>query len=418
MKELREYQAYNAFLAHEILARLKLVYISMEVRTGKTVTSLETAKLGNYKKVLFLTKKKAIESIKADYLDFGYAKEFELTVINDESLHLVTGVFDLVIHDEHHRFGAFPKPNKVAKMFKLRFAHLPMIFLSGTPTPESYSQIYHQFWISNFSPFINISTFYNWAKFFVNVKPKYLGYATVNDYSDAKKDLIDSYTQKYFVTYTQSEAGFTSSVKENILYCDMSDYTYDAIKRLKKDLVIKGKNETILADTGVKLMQKIHQMWSGTVKFESGNSMVLDYSKAEYIYRRFEKQKIAIFYKFKEELNALKKIFGDTLTTDLNEFKNTEQSIALQIVSGREGISLAEAEYLVYYNIDFSAVSYWQSRDRLTNMQRLDNEIYWIFAKGGIEEKIYKSVMNKKNYTLSNFNRDYDIRKQTTKPIY
>jgi hypothetical protein len=62
---------------------------------------------------------------------------------------------------------------------------------------------------------------------------------------------------------------------------------------------------------------------------------------------------------------------------------------------------------LVYYNIDFSALSYWQSRDRLTTMQRASNEVFWIFSEGGIEEKVYKTVLNKKDYTLNKFERDY-----------
>ena len=44
----------------------------------------------------------------------------------------------------------------------------------------------------------------------------------------------------------------------------------------------------------------------------------------------------------------------DELTTDLEEFNTTNKSIALQIVSGREGINLSAAKYIVYYNIDFS----------------------------------------------------------------
>ena len=106
-------------------------------------------------------------------------------------------------------------------------------------------------------------------------------------------------------------------------------------------------------------------------------------------------------------MNALKKVFGaENLTTELEEFDNTEKSIALQIVSGREGISLRKAEALVYYNIDFSATSYWQSRDRMTTKDRLDSDVYWIFAEGGIEDKIYKAVSNKKDYTLNHFKRD------------
>jgi hypothetical protein len=153
-------------------------------------------------------------------------------------------------------------------------------------------------------------------------------------------------------------------------------------------------------------MMKLHQIYSGTVKFESGNSKIIDLSKAEFIYDNFGDSKVGIFYKFKEELNALKEVYGDQLCTELEEFDNTDKSIALQIVSGREGISLRKAEALVYYNIDFSATSYWQSRDRMTTKDRLDSDVYWIFAEGGIEDKIYKAVSNKKDYTLNHFKRD------------
>ena len=115
---------------------------------------------------------------------------------------------------------------------------------------------------------------------------------------------------------------------------------------------------------------------------------------------------MGIFYKFKAELEALKHVYGDSLTTELSVFEETDKNIALQIVSGREGISLRQAKCLVYYNIDFSATSYWQSKDRMTTKERLKNDVYWIFSKGGIEEKIYKAVTKKKDYTLSHFRKD------------
>jgi len=48
-------------------------------------------------------------------------------------------------------------------------------------------------------------------------------------------------------------------------------------------------------------------------------------------------------------------------------------------------------------------------------MERKENTIFWIFSKGGIEEKIYKSVQGKKDYTLSTFKKDYGIRAADTK---
>ena len=403
MNKLRDYQLQLSELAANKLDLLGFVYLAMEVRTGKTITALNAAKLYGAKNVLFVTKIKAFSSIQNDYKSFGFDKYFNISIINAESLHKSDFDADLIISDEHHKYGAFPKPSKGAAYFKKRFSHLPIIALSGTMNPESYSQIYHQFYVSDYSPFNKYVNFYKWANDYVNIGQKYLGYAIVKDYSKAIQDKVQKAIEPYIITYTQKEAGFTSEIVEKILTVEMKESTYKLINQLKKDNIIEGKSEVIIADTGAKMMSKLHQMYSGTVKFESGNSMVLDTTKAMFIWSRFAGQKIAIFYKFKEELNAILEVMKDNVTTDLNEFNTTNKSIALQIVSGREGINLSAAKYIVYYNIDFSAVSYWQSRDRLTTIERSSNEVFWIFAKGGIEHHVYKQVMAKKNFTLSTY---------------
>jgi hypothetical protein len=406
MFKLRDYQIEISNNAANVLKIKKIVYLTMEVRTGKTFTALQTADNFGAKNVLFLTKKKAIESIQNDYNQLK--PSFNITIINDESLHLINAKFDLVIHDEHHRFGAFPKPNKAAVLFKKRYGSLPMIFLSGTPTPENHSQWFHQFWVSNYSPFKNYVNFYKWANDYVNITERNLGYAKVKVYDDGIKAKILPIVEPYLITYTQQEAGFTSKVNEFIIEVEMQPITYEIIKRLKKDNIVTNANgDIILGDTGAKLMQKIHQLSSGTCKFEDGSSKIIDTSKAEKIREQFKYKKIGIFYKFVEEYNALKQIFGNQLTDNLEEFNTSDKSIALQIVSGREGISLKQADCLVYYNIDFSATSYWQSRDRLTTMERKENSVYWIFAKNGIEYKIYDSVLKKKNFTLDIFKKVY-----------
>lgn len=410
--ELRDYQIRIANQAVDILKRLDIVYISMEVRTGKTLTALETAKLYGAKQVIFLTKKKAISSIQSDYYDFGYDKHFEILITNDESMHKIVypSYYDLVIHDEHHRFGSFPKPGLATKTYKQMFGSKPMIFLSGTMTPESFTQIYHQFWVSHHSPFKHYVNFYRWADDYVNKFQRKINGFLVNDYSKGDELKIMSAIFPYVITFTQQQAGFSTEIEEEILHIAMSDKTKMIVKKLEKDLVVEGKDEVILADTPVKLMQKLHQLWSGTVKFESGNSMVIDTTKAEFIKDRWKDKKIGVFYKFKEELSALKQVLGDSLTTELDKFDNEGyQVIALQIISGREGISLKNAEYLIFYNIDFSATSYWQGRDRLTTMDRKFNKIYWLFSEGGIEDKIYKAVKAKKKYTINIFKKDYSI---------
>jgi hypothetical protein len=370
--------------------------------------ALETARLYGAKRVLFLTKKKAISSIVDDYNDFGYT--FHLEVVNDESMHKIDGNFDLIIHDEHHRFGAFPKPGAGTKLFKKMFGAKPMIFLSGTMTPESYSQIYHQFWVSGYSPFKQYVNFYKWANDYVNVKLKNLGYAKVNDYSDAKYNLIYPIIKPYIITFTQEQSGFTTQVIEHIIPVEMQPVTYNVISRLKRDLVVTSSDgRVILADTSVKLQQKIHQLGSGTIKFEDGTAKIIDYSKANVIKEKFSDYKIGIFYKYKEELTMLKEVFGDKLTTELEEFNQTDKWIAYQYLSGREGINLSKADYLVMFSIDFSATTYFQARARMATKDREKNEIFWLLSKNTLDAKIYKAVMNKRSYTNDLFKKEIEI---------
>jgi hypothetical protein len=405
--ELRDYQKSIVSKASEIINEHGFVYLAMEVRTGKTLTSLSICdNLPNVEHVLFLTKKKAISSITqdADKLCPSYV----LFVMNYESIHKLPQVkWDVIICDEAHSMGAFPKPSLRAMQVRdlVRDSNSRVILLSGTPTPESYSQMFHQVYGIGSNPFKKYSNFYRFADDYVNKTQKKINGMIVNDYSNGHQTIIDAMLP-YTIRWSQQDSGFVVKTTEEILRVDLEESTYKLISRLKKDLVISGKSEVILGDTPVKLMSKLHQLYSGTIKFESGKSMVVDLSKAKYIKERFKYRKIGIFYKFKEELNALQQVFGDSLTTELSVFEDTDKSIALQIVSGREGISLKKAECLVYYNIDFSATSYWQSRDRMTTKDRLENEVYWIFSNGGIEDLIHKAVSKKKDYTVSHFKRD------------
>lgn len=404
--EYRDYQIEIINKASRTIAEHKFVYLAMEVRTGKTLTALGIAEQQNCKRVLFLTKKKAIRSIEKDYEMLNPL--YNLLVINYESIHKIPDVkWDMVIVDEAHSLGAFPKPNKRAKQVRdiIKVNRCLVCLMSGTPTPESYSQMYHQVFGIPTNPFKEHKTFYKFANQYVDKRQKKINSMYINDYTRGYETIIDK-MNPFTYRFSQSDAGFKVDTKEHILNVEMDEVTYYLCRKLKRNRVVEGDEEVILADTPVKLMMKLHQLYSGTIKFESGKGMVIDTSKAQFIYKKFAGKKIAIFYKFKQELKAIKEVYGDDICTELSLFKETNKSIALQIVSGREGISLKEADALVYYNIDFSATSYWQSRDRMTTIDRLESDVYWVFAKDGIENEIYKAVCKKKDYTVRHFKKD------------
>ena len=407
MFELRDYQKR---LSKEIEAKIKvnkICILNAEVRTGKTHIALNVA--SKYKNVLFITKKKAISSITDDYKAANHS--FNITVINYESLHKVKGVFDLVICDESHSLAAFPKPSKRTKTVKT-FVSNDLLLLTGTLLPESNSQIFHQLWISKHSPFKEYSNFYKWHKVFGTPKKIYTSYGEANDYSEVNYDKIKNYIDKLKVVITQKEAGFNTSINVNTLTCKMKPETLKIMDKLRKDLIVRGRDSSIVADTSTKLMQKLHQLSSGTVIVDNHNEeqttegVIIDNSKIEYIQKHFEGKKMALFYYYKKEKDLIFNSFGSGVTDDIEEFNNTDKHIALQQVSGAEGINLSAADVLIFINFGFSNTKFIQAKDRLTTKDRKNNDVYFILSDSGIDKDVYRTVSNKKDYVTKTFLKD------------
>lgn len=402
MFELRDYQveAVNKCLAKIKAGRVP--YLASETRTGKTIMALTVANEVKAESVLFLTKKKAISSVQFDYQKSGHSYKF--TVTNYEQASKLKPEYKFVIIDECHSLGSFPKPSKRTKEIKTLCKGATVLFLSATPNPESFSQIYHQLFVADNNPLAQFKNFYAFAKRFVNIKKQRIsGGQEVNDYSECTEE-FKRIIQPLFITVTQQEAGFNQTVQEVFHTVEMSPETSKDFHRLRKDRIIPEKE--ITADTPAKLLQKCHQLASGTIITDSGNYEVNDYAKIKYILDLFSGQKIAIFYKFKSELEMIKKEFFQIAKT-AEEFNSTDCNTiyAGQFSSSREGLDLRTADCIVMLNIDFSAVSYMQSINRLQSKDREKPAvIHWIFSNLGLEQKIYHTVKDKqKNYTASIF---------------
>jgi hypothetical protein len=375
----------------------------MEVRTGKSLTAFATLQKVGANRCLFVTKKKAIPSIQNDAELIG----FDAEVVNYESLHKVKERFKYIVIDEAHCIGAFPKPSLRAKQLRAIInQNTYVILLSGTPSPESFSQLFHQFWVHPLSPFAQYGNFYKWAKVFVNIGVKYIGTGqTTNDYSDARWKDIAMFTKPLMLTYTQQQAGFTTTIVEDILTVQMKPSTYAMAKAVMNNGIYEGNTDVILADTGVKMQSKAHQIYSGTVIGENG-TYSFDDTKVKAIQRKFAGRKIAIFTVYQAEADMIRALIPNCVNTPEAFNADPTATFVGQIRSSREGVNLSSADCLVYLNIEFSSLSYIQGRDRATTKDRTTPpEVWFIMSEGGIESDIYNTVMKKQDYTLKHFKK-------------
>lgn len=402
--KLRKYQETIAMQAAYKLVAFGTCYLSMECRTGKTITALSAADSFEAENVLFITKLKAMPSVQADYE--ALRPSFRLEVINYESCHKAKGKYDLVIIDEAHSLGAYPKPSKRTQAIKSLCKGLPVLYLSGTPSPESYSQLYHQFWVCESSPWKAYSTFYKWAKVYVDVRQKKVNGYLINDYSHAYKAKIDRDVKDLFISYSQEQAGFEVNINEHILPVPMNGRTGRFIEELRNNLVVVINGEPILGDSPAKLLTKLHQLSSGTVITENGNHITLDRSKADFAKRTFAGRKIAFFYVYQSEAELLQDVFPKW-TDSPEEFQaSTNKVFISQVRRAREGVRLDTADALIFFNLEFSYLSYEQGRNRLVSKERTTPaEVYFLCSDCGIESKILEAVHGKQDFTLSYYGR-------------
>lgn len=389
-----------------ILREHGILYLALEMRLGKTLTALAICQEYDADSVLFVTKKNAIESVMSDANLIR--RDYDILVTNYEQVKkLNPDDYDLIILDEsNEKISAFPKMSETAKTIKRICNGKPIIFLSGTPTPESLSQIFHQLHMSDYSPFKEYRNFYRWAKDYVNVKQRMINGFPFNDYKDAKEDLIREKIDHLFISITQEQAGFKEVITDKIVRVPMSQMTKDLIKRIKKHKVIEGKTGAILADTPAKEMQVIHQLGSGTVKLDTGLAVTIDTSKADYIKTRLNDGKIAIFYNYIQEFELLKEAFPNW-TADDKKFNESDDLVYLgQVVSKRSGVSLRTADKLIFFSVPFSATSYLQGRSRHQYKGRESACIvYFLIADCGIDRYVYDTVKGKEKFTTAHYKK-------------
>lgn len=431
MIELYDYQVRCAADGTEIIKQHGIVYVAGEPRCGKTHIGLTIAQNMDAKRVLFITKanEDTQKSVRKDYNDGEYDFDLILTTNNHVTIGKIPSSYpiDVVIVDEAHAFGAFPKPSARTVAAKKIIGSRPLIFLSGTPSPETHVQFYHQFWMSDKSPWLSKKNFYYWAACgYVKVKMQYIAnQKQVKNYDTPVSEKIMSDINKYMVTQSQKDAGFEQVVRDEFITVQCTREQADMIATLKRDKIVTfpNSNEVILGDTAVKMLMKMRQLYSGTIKFESGEAATIATEKVKVIKERFAGKKIAIYTCFIQEYEMLKKHFPNWTNSAVDFNKSNNLVYVSNIVSGREGVNINTADAIVIYTPDFSATSYWQVRQRAQHKDRkTEAVVYWLISdalngKPSIEDLIYRAISKKKNYTSKIFEKEFGIRFEKIKSI-
>ena len=397
--ELYEHQEELINQAKPILRKYKLVYIAAETRTGKTLAAIHLLK-DDFKKILVVTKKKAISSWNSD-IKLSKVKNFD--VINYESIHKMDSKeYDVIVLDEAHSIGSYPKPSQRAKQLKEMAKDKSIVYLSATPSAETYSQIFHQLWVSSFTPFEEKS-FYQWYKNYGEDDSIFINGMFIKQYKASHAEMIMDMVNHLIVTMTKEKANFDVFVNERIHQVEVDEDYLSALEYFKSNRIITIDENEIVAETSASALNKLHQLNGGTIKVNDKLSLIVSNHKVNYIKENLgNDEKIVILCNYIKERDLLLTRLANS-TDEVEEFKNGSFKYFIgHIKTFSEGVDFSYADSMIIYSLNFSATTYLQSKERLANKKRVKPiVVHYLFTKGGIDEYIYQAVSNKMNFTNS-----------------
>ena len=220
-------------------------------------------------------------------------------------------------------------------------------------------------------------------------------------YRVLKQDCLDLPDKIYTVRYV----GLTKQQRD----------MYNSIKQ--HALVMLDNGELSTAPAVITQMLRLQQILSGHLKTDDGDTIYFDSKRMDALKEILEEHdgKAIIWSRFRYDIRQITKMLNDTFgqgcaasyygdTSDderqraVNDFQNSEH---LKFFVGNPstagyGLTLTEADLVIYYANDFNLETRAQSEDRAHRIGQKNNVTYVdLISEGTIDERIVKSLQSK-----------------------
>ena len=282
-----------------------------------------------------------------------------------------------------------------------------VILLSGTPTGGKYENLLTQLHLLGWN--ISENTFWNqyvdwewnetddgfWQK-------KILGYKNV--------DRLKKKMRQHGCQFLKTEEVFDlpDQIEQRIRISVSNEY-----KKFRKNSYIMLDDIELIGDTTLTQMLYERQLCSqyNQNKLDAFRDLV-----------ESTEDRLIVFYNFTDEWYKLVEI-----TNELNrpsgvingmlkqpEILNEKSSVLfIQYQAGAMGLNLQQANKIIYFSLPLSSELFEQSKKRIHRIgQNKTCFYYYMICTGSIEEKIYKNLLKRQDYTEELFREDFDGRRE------
>ena len=291
--------------------------------------------------------------------------------------------------------------NAKRSQFILKLKPKNIILLSGTPTGGKYEKLWSQMRLLGWN--ISKEMFYN----------HYVDYH-YDDSNGFPLMVIDGYKNEDRLKRKMREYGCQFLKTEDVF--DLPDQIHQEIKipvsndykKFRKHSIISTKDFELIGDTALTKMLYERQLCGQYNK---------DKISAFYDLLESTQDRLIVFYNFWDELSELEKIakelnrpcsYINGSLRALVAYEKLDNSVTfVQYQAGAMGLNFQKANKIIYFTPPLSSELFEQSKKRIHRIgQNKPCFYYYLVCKNSIEEKIYKTLAMRKDYTEALFKED------------
>lgn len=276
-----------------------------------------------------------------------------------------------------------------------------VILLSGTPTGGKYERLWSQCQLLGWD--ISKTAFWNTYVDYHFDNRNGFPLKVITGYKNIER--LKRKLREHGSVFMKSEEVFDLPEQcNNTLFVS----TTKEYRKFKKTSIITYENQVFVGDTTLTKML-YERMLCGFANKDKLNALrdLLESTN----------DRVIIFYNFVNELTKIIDLCNDLerplsivngSTKDLSAYENSEDSVTLiQYQAGAMGLNLQKSNKIVYFTPPLSSELFEQSKKRIHRIgQSRSCFYYYLTCRSSIEEKIYRTLAMRRDYTERLFEED------------
>ena len=275
-----------------------------------------------------------------------------------------------------------------------------LILLSGTICGGKYEKLYSQLNMLGYN--ISRKAFYNMYVDYHYDDNEGFPVMIIDGYKNVER--LKRKMRQYGCVFMKSDEVFDLPQQN---FIDIKVNSSKDYRTFKKDKIVKIDDTKIVGDTILNKMLGERQLCGSynADKLEAFTDLL-----------ESTNDRLIVFYNFNGELEALKRISKE-YTTHISEVNGTNRDLTayeqfndsvtfIQYQAGAMGLNLQKANKIVYFSPPLSSELYEQSKKRIHRIGTTQPCFYYkLICRNSIEQKIYKTLDMRRDYTDKLFER-------------